>query len=119
MRTETPSQSSRERELTRLEGRVKAQLVCREHSSASLAAACEVSAATMSRVLLRLRKKLAKEGLELRSVRGPGGWHYEIKGESERRHQAWQKLLTEIESWPRGKADALREVDHDTVIYER
>lgn len=119
MSTGTTSQHSRERDFIRLEGRVKAQIVCREHTSASLATACVVSAATMSRVLLRLRKKLAKEGLELRSVRGPGGWHYEIKGESERRHQAWQKLLTEIKSWPRGRADALREADHDTVIYER
>ena len=100
MPTKTLPKSGSSRRGALLEQQARTQILIREHHTASLAKACGVSVATMSRALARLRKKLSKEGLELISVRSPAGSHYEIKGEMERRRRAILKLIEEMKSWP-------------------
>ncbi len=116
MATKTLQENGSSRATAALEKQARTLILVRDHHTASLAKACKVSVATMSRALARLRKKLSKEGLELISVRSPAGSHYEIKGEMERRRRAILKLIEEMKSWPVDPPTAWKE--EDRLIYD-
>jgi hypothetical protein len=52
---------------------------CRPHTSETLARKLGVSAATVARGLLELRRDLARQGVSLVSVKEGKDWHYEIR----------------------------------------
>jgi len=58
-------------------------LLCRGHTTATLARALGISTATAARLVARLRKRLAGEGLELVSVRRGKSWQYEVRGDEQ------------------------------------
>src|SRR3990172_4791837 len=60
------------------------------YNTATLAAALNVSRATMTRLLSRMRRDLAREGAELVSARGTRGWHFVILNDEERLRARWR-----------------------------
>jgi hypothetical protein len=61
-------------------------LLCRPHTAETLAAALGVSPATVARALVELRRRLAREGGALVSVKEGVRWRYEIR---EREEDLW------------------------------
>jgi hypothetical protein len=64
-------------------------IICREHTTASLARALGVSVPTAARLVVHLRARLAARGGELVSVRKGRSWHYEIREKEEWLAKIW------------------------------
>lgn len=62
-------------------------ILCRSHTAETLGRALGVSVATVARALAELRKRLAREGGTLVSVKEGSRWHYEIR---EREEGFWE-----------------------------
>lgn len=64
-------------------------ILCREHTTATLARVLGISDPTAARLIARLRRMVAARGGELVSVRNGRAWHYEIREQEERLAKAW------------------------------
>ena len=64
-------------------------IVCREHTTSSLARALGVSVPTMARLVVRLRQLIGSRGGELVSIRKGRVWHYEIREQEQWLSKVW------------------------------